>query len=82
MKTHVMTLEEKELWQKAYVAAFVAEFNRNFRLRHDFDEAMKNTSAEWAAYVANGAIIKLNEWRDTEDDLVGQVIDYSEEWCE
>jgi hypothetical protein len=75
-----MTPEEKELWQQAYAAAFANEFYRSFALYQDCDRTVESISAEFPATVADLAVVRLRQWRETEDPKMGLEIDIPKEW--
>lgn len=77
-----MNEEERQLWQKTYAAAFSGDFMQNFVLFRDFDRAASSTPAEFAATVADLAVVRLKQWRRDESPETGHSIDVPESWEE
>lgn len=82
-----MTDEERAIWQVAYAAAFVAEFERSYALYEEarskspFDSAATSISAERAITVAELAVFRLREWREQENEDAGRLLpDLDQYW--
>lgn len=74
-KSDWMSGEELDIWRAAYAAAFVDDINTRRKaledaggVRYPIDEARKSTSAERAAAIADTAVLKLREWRESVPD--------------
>jgi hypothetical protein len=65
------TSEEKAIWNAAYAAAFVAEFNK-MREVSNWDRADALVSAEAPITLADTAVERLREWRSDEDATAGK----------
>lgn len=61
---------ERAVWDAAYAAAFVADFHKSIALS-GFDAALRVTTAERPAHVADAAVRELRRWRLQEDHRVG-----------
>ncbi len=61
-----------EVWQTAYAAAFVSDFESSYNATGcDFDRAKVCTTAERAVTIADHAVAELERWRGEDDHLAG-----------
>lgn len=60
-----MKVSETRIWEAAYAAAYVDNFNKN-REYVSFDSAVDCTFAEEAWYIADEAVRKFREWKKQE----------------
>ena len=64
---HGNQYDRQRIWDAAYAAAFVEQFDRSFservsrRERNPFDDALEN-NAETAITIADEAVRQLDEW--------------------
>jgi len=63
------TKREKRIWDAAYAAAFVTEFNAH--LVAGFETAVRTTTAERAAHIADQAVREFRRWRLQETSELG-----------
>lgn len=78
-----MTDDERAVWQAAYAAAFVAEFDRNvvdvqpytrgeqYVSRFDRAAQQSPSTAERAITIADLAVYRLRQWRENEQPSTG-----------
>ena len=59
---------EKAVWAAAYGSAFAVEFRRS-EASVGFDVAVRAASAESCCDIADLAVVRLREWRDTEESF-------------
>lgn len=61
------TDRECRIWDAAYAAAFARGFNQYFGNLADFQNASGRINAEYAADIADLAVMRLREWQECED---------------
>lgn len=72
-----MNEREKRIWDAAYGAYFALDFKAvaDSPVHTGWDQAEATTTAEAPSRVADLAVIRFREWRDQEDELLGEEVD-------